>query len=249
MELVKKDTFKGKKISDFTLYKEFIMEVFKKNISARIKEGIEVSNNFFGGIEQRFENRKFNCLKTVKSDHHLKWLGKQTATVAWDMVRCLYDIVNLPTSMLMKGVLNLSGHTPTAAGPWRDISERSLMRQSGELVADVGAVLWDGLVFMKCSIVSTIKLLGYVGNGVETLLHYCSDSESAEPTVRSGNSVLQKSSVDHRNANLLAHDMSNALKEQGNRRATSVPGEAIMGDSSSNIMDKDNLQALRTVGS
>lgn len=242
MEIVKKDTFKGKRVSDFSLYKEFIMEVIKKTISKSIQEGVEISNNFFGGIEQRFENRKFECLKTVKEDHHLLWLGKQTATVAWDMARCLVDVVNLPATMVMKGVMKLSGHTPTAAGPWRTISERSLMRQTGELLADVGAVAWDGVLFMKCSVVTTAKLVGYLGNGVETLLHAFSDSKSTEATLPSGPSDLQKNSSDHQNTDHLAHDM--ATTQKGLAGVTSASGGTSMGK----IVDKNStpLELFRT---
>lgn len=241
MEIVKKDTVKGKRVSNFNLYKEFIMAVIKKNISKGIAVGIEVSNNFFGGIEQRFENRKFECLKTVKEDHHLLWLGKQTATVAWDVVRCLVDVVNLPATMVMKGVMKLSGHTPTAAGPWRTISERSLIRQTGELLADVGAVAWDGMLFMKCSVVTTAKLVGYLGNGVETLLHSFSDRKSTEATVTSAPSDRQKSSSSHQDASHLVHDMSSTQK--GRAGVTSAPGETSMGQS----IDKNSnpLQLLR----
>lgn len=241
MEIVKKDTVKGKRVSDFNLYKEFIVAVIKKNISKGIAVGIEASNNFFGGIEQRFENRKFECLKTVKEDHHLKWLGKQTATVGWDVVRCLVDVVNLPTTMVMKGVMKLSGHTPTAAGPWRTISERSLIRQTGELLADVGAVAWDGMLFMKCSVVTTAKLVGYLGNGVETLLHSFSDKKSTEATVTSAPSDRQKSSSGHQDASHLVHDMSTTQK--GLAGVTSAPGETSMGP----IIDKNSnpLQLLR----
>lgn len=250
MELVKKDTLQGKKLSDFNLYKEFIMEVIKKIALKSMKDGIEVSNNFFGGMTQHFENRKFECLKTVKGDHHLKWLGKQTATVGYDMVRLLSDTFNLPITMLMKGAMRVCRHTPTAEGPFRTASERSLMRQTGELVADVGAVVWDGLLLLKGSLVTSAKATSYLSHHavhlLERLQHLSSDKESPEPTVTSGPADLQKNSSDQQVADHLAHDMSNTRKET---LVTSAPGETIMGDSSSKIMDRDTVPLLRTVGS
>jgi hypothetical protein len=208
METIEKNTFKSKKLSDYHLYKDFFVKVIQKVISKNVKKGIEVSNNFWGGMGQRFERRKFECLKTVKGDHHLKWLGKQTATVAWDVGRCLVDVINFPATALMKGVMKLSGYTPTETGPWRTISEQSLMRQTGELVADVGAVVWDGLLLMKCSVVTTAKLVGYLGDGVETALHLFSDKGSTSPIGASVTSAPHKNSSDAQKITRIVHDMS-----------------------------------------
>lgn len=238
MEVVKKDSLKGKVVSDFSLYKEFIMEVIKKNGSKLSTWCIDVTNNFFGGVGERFKNRKFDCLKTIKEDHHLLWLGKQTVTVAWDVGRCLYDVFALPATMLMKGWMELQGYTPTEPGPWRTASESSLIRKTGELLADVGAVFWDSLLLMKCSVVTTAKFVGHLGNGVEILLHAFSDRKRTEAAVPSGPSDLRKSSSDHQNTDHLAHDM--AATQKGLAGVTSTPGKTSMGHNNSNP-----LQLLR----
>ncbi len=142
--------------------------------------------------------------------------------------------------MLMKGWMKLKNYTPDDPGPWRTASKSSLMWKIGELLADVGAVVWDSLLLMKCLVVTTAKLVGHLGNGVETLLHAFSDRKSTEAAVPSGPSDLQKSSSDHQNTKRLAHDMATTRK--GLAGVTS-PGQTSMGP----IIDKNSnsLQLLR----